>query len=225
MLSEFATHLKQKGWFNKTYIAMDERPMEAMQETIKVIRKADKDFKISFAGGLHPELFDDIDDYCLALSEDYPEGVIDQRSQGGKTTTFYTSCADAHPNSFTFSTPAETQWYAWYAAKTGMDGFLRWAYNSWVLEPLLDSRFTTWAAGDTYFIYPGGRTSIRFEKMIEGIQAYEKINVLKAEFLTQGNSEGMHKLEQALALFTKEQLNQSSATAVIKKAEEILNSI
>lgn len=224
MLTEFAAHLKQKGWFDKTYIAMDERPMEAMQETIKVIKKADKDFKISFAGGLHPELFEDIDDYCLALDEDFPPGTINQRLQSGKISTFYTSCAQAYPNSFTFSPPAETEWYGWYAASTGLNGFLRWAYNSWVLEPLLDSRFTTWAAGDTYFVYPAGRSSIRFEKMIEGIQAYEKINILKAEFKEEGDTEGLEKLEEALALFTTQQLKESSATEVIKKAKEILNS-
>lgn len=41
MLSSFSKHLKEKGWFDICAIAMDERPMEVMQKTLKVIRKAD----------------------------------------------------------------------------------------------------------------------------------------------------------------------------------------
>ena len=39
----------------KRQIAMDERPMEVMQKTLKVIRKADPDFKVSLAGNYHEE--------------------------------------------------------------------------------------------------------------------------------------------------------------------------
>lgn len=45
MLQDFSKHLKAKGWFDITHIAMDERPMKDMQETLKVIRKADKTLK------------------------------------------------------------------------------------------------------------------------------------------------------------------------------------
>ena len=41
MLTSFASHLKEKGWFGITHISMDERPLDAMKETIRVIRKAD----------------------------------------------------------------------------------------------------------------------------------------------------------------------------------------
>lgn len=71
MLTSFADHLKEKGWFDKTFIAMDERPMEAMMETLKAIRKADKDFKVSLAGNLHPELIQDIDDYSISYGQTF----------------------------------------------------------------------------------------------------------------------------------------------------------
>lgn len=45
-LNDFARHLKQKGWFDRTAISMDERDMESMLAAIKIIRKADPDFKI-----------------------------------------------------------------------------------------------------------------------------------------------------------------------------------
>ena len=37
---DFSKHLRQKGWFDKTTIAMDERPMAAMQAAIKIDRKS-----------------------------------------------------------------------------------------------------------------------------------------------------------------------------------------
>ncbi|MEG0464198.1 DUF4091 domain-containing protein, partial [Bacteroides sp.] len=61
--------------------------------------------------------------------------------------------------------------------------------------------FSAWAAGDTYLVYPGNRSSIRFEKLIEGIQAYEKVRVLKAEFEANGNTRGTKKIEALLAPF------------------------
>ena len=66
-------------------------------------------------------------------------------------------------------------------AGTKYDGYLRWAYNSWVKDPLHDTRFRQWPAGDTYMVYPYGRSSVRFEKLVEGIQAAEKVRILREE--------------------------------------------
>ena len=86
---------------------MDERPMEVMKETLKVIRKADPDFKVSLAGALHHELSDDLHNYCVALRMKYPEEMKARRKAEGKVTTFYTSCEEPYPNTFTFSSPTE----------------------------------------------------------------------------------------------------------------------
>ena len=223
MLRSFAAHLKQKGWFGITYISMDERPMETMLKTLEIIRKADKDFKVSLAGAYHKELVYELDDYCVALRMKYPEDVKRQRKQAGKVTTFYTSCEEARPNTFSFSPPAETEWVAWYSAKEGLDGYLRWALNSWVKHPLQDSRFHTWAAGDTYLIYPGGRSSLRFEHLIDGIQAYEKIRLLKKEYAEKGDKRKLDKIDKALQLFDETTLKEVPAAKAIGKAKRMLN--
>lgn len=223
MLRSFAAHLKQKGWFGITYISMDERPMETMLKTLEIIRKADKDFKVSLAGAYHKELVYELDDYCVALRMKYPEDVKRQRKQAGKVTTFYTSCEEARPNTFSFSPPAETEWFAWYSAKEGLDGYLRWALNSWVEHPLQDSRFHTWAAGDTYLIYPGGRSSLRFEHLIDGIQAYEKIRLLKKEYAEKGDKRKLNQLDKALQLFDETTLKEVPAAEAIGKAKRMLN--
>ena len=224
MLQSFAQHLKEKGWFEITHIAMDERGLKDMLATIEVVRKADPDFKLSLAGTYHKELVDHMDDYCVTVAEEFTPEELEKRKAAGKVTTFYTSCAEARPNTFTFSPLAESEWFGWRAAKIGVDGYLRWALNSWVKDPLLDTRFITWAAGDTYILYPGGRTSTRFERMIEGIQAYEKIRILRAEKDKRGRSKNYGKqIDKILEPFSDFHLQDAPAEKVVKQAKAALN--
>lgn len=225
MLRSFSRHLREKGWFERTAIAMDERPMEVMRKTLKVIRAADPDFKVSLAGNYHPEIEKELYDYCIAINQRFPDEVRDRRIAEGKPTTYYTCCSEAHPNTFTFSDPAEAVWLSYYSAKDQLDGYLRWAYNSWPLEPLLDSRFRTWAAGDTYLVYPGARSSIRFERLIEGIQAHEKIRILRREFTESGNRSGLKRIERLLALFQLGSMPEVPAAVTVNKANELLNKL
>lgn len=223
MLTSFAKHLKEKGWFDITHISMDERPMKDMLATLKVIRKADKDFKVSLAGTYHDELVKELHDYCIAIGEKFPAEVIKSRKEAGQVTTYYTCCTEPRPNTFTFSAPAEAEWLGWFAAKENLDGYLRWALNSWVKNPLQDSRFTAWAAGDTYMIYPEGRSSIRFERLIEGIQSYEKIRILKEEFEKKGNKSAIKKIDKILKTFDEFSLEEIPAATVVTKAKEAIN--
>ena len=224
MLKSFAQHLKEKGWFEITHIAMDERGLKDMLATIEVVRKADPDFKLSLAGSHHKELLEPLNDYCVTMAETFSPEEIAVRRAKGMTTTYYTCCAEARPNTFTFSPPAEAEYLGWFASKAGVDGYLRWALNSWVEKPLHDSRFTNWAAGDTYILYPDARTSIRFERLIEGIQAYEKIRILRTETDKKGRSKNYGKqLDKILEAFDPLTLTETSATDVVKKAKQELN--
>ena len=221
MLTDFARHLKEKGWFDITTIAMDERPMEHMQKVFDIIRKADKDFKVSMAGNYHPEIERDLYNYCVASEFVLADSVRERRKRDGLVTTFYTACPEEYPNVFTFSPPAEAAFMGWYAAGRKFDGYLRWAYNSWPEKPLQDSRFGRWSGGDTYFVYPEARSSIRFERLIEGIQAYEKIRILRAEFERNGEGE---KLEEVLKRFDIKATKATGAAALVKEANALLNS-
>ncbi len=104
-----------------------------------------------------------------------------------------------------------------------MDGFLRWAYNSWTKDPLHDSRFITWPAGDTYQVYPGPLTSIRFEKLIEGIQDFEKINWLRKKYQQENNTVKLNELEAALATFKIEKLSNETAQKMVEEYKYLLN--
>lgn len=225
MLKAFSKHLREKGWFSITTIAMDERPMHAMQKAMAVIRKADPDFKVSLAGNWHPEIEADLYDYCIALdqAELLPKEVFARRKAEGKKTTVYTCCSTHKPNTFTFSVPAEGAWYGLYVAGTEYDGYLRWAYNSWVKNPLHDTRFRQWPAGDTYMIYPYGRSSVRFEKLIEGIQAYEKIRILREEFTATGNTAKLAELDALQEKFNFNSQYTDDFPTLIHQGQEELN--
>ena len=223
MLKDFARHLKAKGWFDITHIAMDERPKKDMDRAFAIIHEADPDFKVSLPGALHEELSDQLDDYSIALADKFSEETKRARRAANKKTTFYTCCTESHPNTYTFSHPAEAAWIGWYAAKEHLDGYLRWALNSWTIEPLLDSRFLAWGAGDTYLVYPGARSSIRFENLVAGIQAYEKIRILKADWQKEGNQSALKQLDKMLREFDEKQLDHQSARQVVEKADRFMN--
>jgi hypothetical protein len=225
MLTDFARHLKEKGWFSKTTIAMDERSMTDMQKAIALIKSADKDFKISLAGNYHPEIEKDLFDYSIASNQVMDEATIRFRRESGLNTTYYTCCTEGHPNTFTFSAPAESVWLGWHAAYKGYDGYLRWAYNCWTKDPLRDTRFGSWSSGDAYLVYPGQRSSIRFERLIEGIQDCEKINVLRADFIKSNQQDNLHQLENILKGFDIGELKNKNAAEILQAAQEQLNSL
>lgn len=197
-LQDFIGHLEQKGWKGITRIAMDERAPAEMQAMLKLLGEVAPGMGVALADNhksykLYP---DELTDLCVAHGATVDAEDRMYRAQKGYVTTWYVCCADEFPNVFTFSAPAEAAFIGWYTMAAGFDGFLRWAYNSWVKEPLIDSRFRTWPAGDTYIVYPGGRSSIRFERLVEGIQDAEKIRILRETLQADPSPEAMEKLQQ-----------------------------
>ncbi len=224
MIKEFTRHLKDKGWFSKTAIAVDERPVESMQAIIALLKEVDPEWKIALAGdSYHPEIENDIYDWCLASYLKIDDSVLIQRKAQGKPTTYYTACPEAYPNGHTLSPPAENAFLGWHAAAKGYTGYLFWAFNTWVANPLQDSRWKRYPAGDLFQFYPGPRTSIRFEKLIEGIQDFEKVRILREQFEANGNEEGLRALDNALSLIRIEELEKVPAADMVEKAKAILN--
>lgn len=226
LLKSLSSHMREKGWFDRTVIAMDERPTKDMENAFAVIKAADPEFKVSMAGNYHPEIEESLYDYSIASDFDYSPEVLAARKAAGKKSTYYTCCAQAYPNMFTYSAPAESEWISLYAAAKGYDGFLRWAFNSYTKEPLLDARFRAFQSGDTYSIYPQNRTSIRLEKFVDGVEMFEKIRILKAEFQAKGDTKSIKKIDDMLAGFSiqnfKDNIKPETTLAGIRKA---LNSL
>ena len=221
-LVDFAKHLRAKGWWEIATIGMDERPMEAMQKAIALIKRADPGYKVSLAGAYHAEIEADLYDYCIAYGHAFPADVKAKRDKLKQFSTYYTCCAEPYPNTFTFSPPAEAAVLGWHAVAGGYDGYLRWAYNSWTLDPLRDSRFRTWAAGDCYMVYPGGRSSIRMERLVEGIQDFEKIRILRSRFEARGDKTRLEKLDKAAESFTSKNFDPATSTQALADARNVL---
>ena len=224
-IADFARHLKAKGWFEKTMIAMDERPLESMQAVLGLIRKVEPAFKISLAGNYHEPVIYDIVDFSETFSgkQEFPESAKAKRKELGLTTTFYTCCAEAHPNMFVISNPDEAAWLGWFAQAEGYDGYLRWAYNSWTLDPLTDARFRTWPAGDCFVVYPGGRGSVRFSKLVEGIQDFEKVRILRSRWKETGNEAKLGQLTGILKSFTSETVLAEGPAKALAAAKSFLD--
>lgn len=224
-IADFARHLKAKGWFEKTMIAMDERPLESMQAVLGLIRKVEPAFKISLAGNYHEPVIYDIVDFSETFSgkQEFPESAKAKRKELGLTTTFYTCCAEAHPNMFVISNPDEAAWLGWFAQAENYDGYLRWAYNSWTLDPLTDTRFRTWPAGDCFVVYPGGRGSVRFSKLVEGIQDFEKVRILRSRWQETGNEAKLGQLTGILKSFTSETVLAEGPAKALAAAKSFLD--
>ena len=226
MLKAFAAHLKEKGWFDKTFISMDERSLQQMQAAIKVIKDNAPGMKISMAGNYHSEIEADIYDYCLDIFayQHYTPEILARRRAEGKVSTYYTCCSAEYPNLFTFSAPADAEFIALEALAKDLDGYLRWAYNSWTVTPEEDSRYTAWPAGDTYVVYPFSISSVRWERLVQGIQQYEKYKILLAEAEVNGDSARIEALKKMLEAIDLSKIASESA-AIVNEFRNALNAM
>lgn len=199
-LTDFRKHLRQKGWLGKTCIALDERPDALVNAARAVVEKYAPELKIVSAVDrptkMSPFVFD------ISSAYQHADGVAelaDSRRTEKRKTTFYVCLHPAKPNTFPHSTAAEAQWLVYFAAANRFDGFLRWAYNSWVKNPFADARWEkrpAWPAGDCFLVYPGNRTTLRFETLRDGIEDFEKIRLLKT---AAARSNASPELKQAVS--------------------------
>ena len=182
-LDRFAAHLKTKDWFAQTLMAMDERKPEDVKTVVDFVHRHVPGLRISMAGNCKPSAFAgiDIDVYSQILSyvtDEFLSEVAARRAKGF-VTTHYVCCWPEYPNTFLSSGPGQAFWLGAYPAMVGLDGFLRWAWNSWPQNPVVDATYWAWPAGDTFLCYPGGEPSWRFLELRNGIVAAEKVRLLK----------------------------------------------
>lgn len=214
-LDSYVSHLDEKGWFDLTYIAMDERSLADMQAVIDLVQqhknKEGKSLKISGAmdyNAVSDQILDQIDDISISFNEinhneDEVKELAEHRRSLGFTTTMYTMTGQ-YPNSFSRSHPSEIAWVIWYAESQKLDGYLRWALDAWVDDPLKDITHWWWESGDPFLIYPRERdsemikpySSPRYERMAEATRDIRKIRYLKS--LAPSLEETFNKLLESL---------------------------
>ena len=182
-LKDFKAHLEDKGWLEFTNIAMDERSPEAMQAAADVLMACAPEMGFALADNhASYKKFTMMRDVCVAMRQStVSQEDIDMRREKGHYTTFYICCSPSFPNTFSTSQPYEAEIMGWYNVAHDYDGMLRWAYNSWAADPQYDSRYGGWTSGDTYFVYPYNRSSVRFERLRDGIEVAEMVRQLRRE--------------------------------------------
>ena len=190
-LTDFMAHTKEKGWFDRVHMAMDERGPEVVEAVLDLVESVKDENGKSFKTALAvftfdtEHLFDRITNLSLAFAMN-PERltiICEHRDRLGLQTTLYTCGAQ---NSALSNPPIESLYTLWYVRQRGADGFLRWALDAFNADPLNSSDHRLFAAGDIYMIYPddkGGsttdaHTSVRFEKLAEGVRDIAKYNWL-----------------------------------------------
>lgn len=225
-LRSFREHLGSRGWLERTCIAMDERKPEDMRATLELLTMVAPEFGVALADNHHSyREYPFLRDICLSYGSTFDSISLQFRKYNDLISTFYVCCSHRFPNVFTFSDPAEATYIGWYATAAGFDGFLRWAYNSWTEDPFRDSRFRTWPAGDTYIIYPGGRSSIRFERLKEGIQDAEKIRILRQRFTDAGETDKLAQLERVLAQFDVTGIPEEACNVLVARGKRALEEL
>lgn len=205
-LGRFAAHLKEKGWYDNTYMAMDEREPEDVRKVVEFVRRHAPGMKVSMAGNRKPSDFKGIriDSYSQillpdCLTEEFLKEAAERKKKGQKT-TFYTCCFPDKPNTFMSNGEGEAFWLGAFPAISGLDGYLRWAWNSWPKDPIRDASYGDWKSGDTFLAYPDGAPSWRFLGLRNGIVAAEKIRILRAGGLDEEEFKkmaGMFDVKQA----------------------------
>lgn len=193
-LQALCAHAQEKGWYDQIYIGIDER--KRMEKAYNLIDSVTASFGAPlkkaaamdhFSAGYFP-LIDRMasvsvgSDPAKKALEDYRVLAKRRKEAGGLQTTVYT-CVGHFPNSFTYSLPAESYWTIFFAAAQGANGFLRWAYDAWVKDPLRDTTHVSFESGDCFLVYPDEpdsahpqtKSSVRLEKLAQGMRDINKL--------------------------------------------------
>ena len=152
--------------------------------------------------------------------------------------TFYTSCSNPRPNSFVaaHADPADTTALAWHALQRGLDGYLRWAFDNWRSSDPLDVREGAFTAGDFSLVYRSGNSrgmtvvpSIRSELLRDGIEDFEKVQVLRSSLSTCSETDlagrWLDRLERTVETFFSHPLMEGRAGDLISEAHDRLGEI
>ena len=227
-LEDFIQHSKEKGWFEITYISMDERGLSELEPAVEMIESVTDEegnhFKISsalnYAAPEYYDFTDRIDDISINLGNasnvQQMKDLSEHRRELGLNTTFYT-CTGDYPSNFTISDPGDNYWDVWYTMTLGTDGYMRWAWDNFVYDMHGDITYRYWEPGDGWFFYPlereeadmsetvGFYSTPRYELFKQGVR-----DVAKAKYLLESEEVSEEQKEELRSVV--ENLSRPSGT-------------
>ncbi len=211
----FRPHLEERGWFDNVCVAIDEAQEQKMEAMLAAVPSG---WRVALAGNYHESLDARLHDYCIIYPGAGPD-VSRARRERGQITTFYTCTGPAWPNTFVFSPLVESRLLAWHALQIGADGYLRWAFSSWPEDPMQSAAFKPWQSGDTFVVYPGPRTSLRYEMLRTGIQDFEAFHIAR------GKAPDDPRLAEALRRANAEHDGRAAQPAEVDAARALVNDV
>ena len=238
-LEDFMKHSKENGWFDITYISMDERGLDQLRPAVDLIEKANdaegNHFKISsalnYATPQYYDFTDHIDDISINLgnAKDVKQmkELSEHRRALGLNTTYY-SCTGDYPTNFMISDPGDNYWTVWYTMTLGTDGYMRWAWDNYVYDMFGDASYRYWEPGDGWFIYPQEREELkasggykakfystpRYEMFKQGIRDVAKAKyLLSSSKVSQEQKDKLKETVENLACPTKRTYHGSAVAA------------
>ena len=210
-LPVFRKHLKKKGWFEKAFLAFDEKPEKEMRVIYDFLIATAPDFKVSIAGGYPGDERKWSDEVILHYGElDTEEGLaahkwlIEKMRSEGRYISFYTACTPHYPNVFLFSQLRESRLLPWLALKWNLSGYLRWAVSAFPADVWNQPNYK-WHSGDMYFVYPGEDgplDGMRWEMFRQGVQDCEALRIAQQMCEKAGRNDLLGRLNQAVTQAT-----------------------
>lgn len=233
-LDYYIIHLVEKGWLDRTYIAIDEKDEADTQQVISLLQAHHSDdgrtLKLAAYISEMPQdvsMLDQIDAVSFAenVVQQAPEQIAEiaqARRDAGMATAMYT-CTGQYPNSFAYSEPAESVWTALYAGAEGMSGFARWAMNAYNEQPLVSTDVETYESGDTMLMYPGPEEtpypSVRLQMIARGVRDAGKYRYLLSQVKDQDLKQQAQDLLDQIAA-AKVSLSHQDASLVRTQAQQ-----
>ena len=83
-------------------------------------------------------------------------------------------------------------------------------------------RLRTCTSGGCYCVYPVDRTSLRFDKLLEGIYHFENARILREEWNEKGDLKHLDALREALEAFSVEKITSKGAAPAVRRAKRML---
>ena len=176
----FESHLRQKGWLDKTLFHVKDEPtlrnVRSWKEASSLINRYAPDL-IRIDAIETTFLFDEIE---IAIPKlDYLDAwydVYEKAARDGTELWFYTVGiyqASGYPNKTIDMPLIDNRILHWLNYKYDLKGFLHWGWNQWTENPF---EATGMHIGDGWHVYPkkdGVLNSLRWEQMRNGLQDYE----------------------------------------------------
>lgn len=203
MVRALESHAKEMGWSGRVFIGVDEMDPELVSLFARIIAENAPTLKLVYACDRKPELLKDIriDVFYEALRGDFMSGYFmdwaAKRRSAGLATMFYVCNIPRHPNTWMTSDFSEIVWMCHYAAAKRLDGIARWSAFNWPRDPHFDGWSSArFEPGESFILYPGGKASVRWEILRDGIEDFRKIQVLRNDRYAD-----LPELEKALSRF------------------------